>query len=63
MKDRLEIEFKNEIDDIKGRIDTIMKKIDALAPEPEEEDPQEEQPPEKVAKIIQEEKDISEETS
>jgi peptidoglycan hydrolase CwlO-like protein len=37
MSDSLEIQLKNEIDDIKGRIDAIMKKIEDLAPEPEEE--------------------------
>ena len=60
MNDELEIHLKNEIKEIVGRIDTIMKQIDELFPEPEEEDPQEGQPPEKVPEIIQEEKDIPE---
>ena len=55
MTDRLEIELKNEIDDIVGRIDTIMKKIDELSPKEKEE-----QQVEEPVEISGEEKDISE---
>ncbi|MBW1693073.1 MAG: hypothetical protein JRJ41_02725 [Deltaproteobacteria bacterium] len=54
MNDLLEVNLKNEIHEIAGRIDTIMKKIDELTPEKKEE-PQIEDPVE----ISEEEKDIS----
>ena len=40
MDDRFEIHLKNEIGEITERIDTIIKKIDELKPEQEEEKPQ-----------------------
>ena len=55
MTDRLEIELKNEIDDIVGRIDTIMKKFDELSPKEKEE-----QQVEEPVEISGEEKEISE---
>lgn len=53
MNDSLEIQLKNEIDDIVDRIDTIMRKIDELVPEKKEEEPQEEPPPQDRAQIIE----------
>ena len=58
MKDLIEVHLKSEIDEIAGRINTIMKKIDELAPEKKEE-PQIEDPVE----TSEEEKDISKEPS
>ena len=40
MDDRFEIHLKNEIGEITERINTIIKKIDELKPEQEEEKPQ-----------------------
>ena len=54
MSDSLEIELKNEIDDISDRIDTIIKKIDELAPKAKEEEPLDEQPPEEPTEIDRE---------
>lgn len=36
MNDLSEAQLRNEIDEIAGRIDTIMKKIDELSPEKKE---------------------------
>ncbi|UCD33697.1 MAG: hypothetical protein JSV38_07520 [Desulfobacterales bacterium] len=54
MNDLLETALKNEIDEIAGRIATIMKKIDALSPETKEEKPQEEQLPKDQVEITEE---------
>jgi hypothetical protein len=51
MNDLLEVNLKNEIHEIVGRIDTIMKKINELIPEKKEEKPQEEQLPEDQVEI------------
>ena len=54
MNDLLETALKNEIDEIAGRIATIMKKIDALNPETKEEKPQEEQLPKDQVEVTEE---------
>jgi hypothetical protein len=43
MNDLFELHLKNEIDEITERIKVIMKKIDELNPEPEEEKPNDNQ--------------------
>jgi len=58
MNDLIEVHLKSEIDEIAGRINTIMKKIDELAPE-KKETPQIEDPVE----TSEEGKDISKEPS
>jgi hypothetical protein len=41
MNDLFELHLENEIDEITERINVIMKKIDELNPDPEEEKPNE----------------------